>query len=137
MVVNCTVVSNYSAWASGGVFRSYCVNSIVYFNSCPGGGLSNYWQADTIRMPWTNCCTAPDPATVTVGGANCITVNPMLADMTANCRILRDSPCRNTGTNQPWMNGTLDIDGKARIWGTVVDMGAYEWFPKATIFRGR
>jgi hypothetical protein len=43
-----------------------------------------------------------------------------------NYRLQAISPCVNTGTNQDWMTGALDLDGLPRILREYVDMGAYE-----------
>jgi hypothetical protein len=37
-----------------------------------------------------------------------------------------DSPCNNAGTNQAWMAGAVDLDGRDRILLGTVDIGAYE-----------
>ena len=47
----------------------------------------------------------------------------------ANYRLSRESPCLNTGTNQAWMIGGVDLDGNPRIKQSRVDMGTYELPP--------
>ena len=46
------------------------------------------------------------------------------------------SPCVNTGTNQDWMYGALDLDGKRRldVHYSIVDRGCYEYVPVGTLF---
>ena len=46
-----------------------------------------------------------------------------------NYRLQSNSPCINTGTNQSWMIGAMDLDGNPRISPAsgIVDMGAYEY----------
>ncbi len=53
-----------------------------------------------------------------------------------NYRLNANSPCVNTGSNQDWMTNAVDLDGNRRIdrFSGRVDMGAYELFPKGTIF---
>jgi hypothetical protein len=64
-------------------------------------------------------------------GAGCITIDPRFVSSAAgNYRLADDSPCINTGTNLPWMAGATDLDGNARIYGTRVDMGCYEYVPE-------
>ena len=123
VVANCTVVSNISDWVSGGVFRSSCVNSIIYDNAAPGAN-DNYWVNDTVYMPWTNCITMPDPATVTVGGTGCITSAPMLD---VGFKPVKGSPAINAGVYRDWMDGALDLDGQPRISQDAVDIGAFEF----------
>ena len=66
-------------------------------------------------------------AATDVGQGN-ITNEPMFVDLAAgNLRLLSNSPCINAGTNQDWMVGAMDFDGKPRLIGGRVDMGAYEW----------
>ena len=58
-------------------------------------------------------------------------VNPTNGDY----RIVRTSPCFNSGINQDWMINGVDLDGNARICNIMVDMGAYEYSrPRGTIF---
>ena len=35
------------------------------------------------------------------------------------------------------MQGVVDLGGHGRIVDHTVDMGAYEWFPRGTIFKGK
>lgn len=41
------------------------------------------------------------------------------------------SPCLDAGSLQTWMTGAMDLDGRERIIGEAVDMGAYETPPPA------
>ena len=53
--------------------------------------------------------------------------DPQFADPAAqNYRLLPGSPCIDAGTNLPWMESALDLDGEARIAGGIVDLGCYE-----------
>ena len=100
----------------GGAFGGTLYNCIVYYNTASNGpnfsgGTLNY------------CCTTPLPD----GGAGNITNAPMFAYLAGgNLRLLSNSPCVNAGTNQDWMVDAVDLDGRQRIIGGVVDMGAYE-----------
>ena len=127
---NCTVVSNPVAAANGGGVHGSgtAINCIVYFNNSGMAIRSNY--CDTVFI---NSCTAPLPA-----GAGNIAVNPKMINIPADCRLLKGSPCINTGLCQSWMmTNAVDLDGRARIREGLVDMGAYEWIPKCTVFRGK
>ena len=58
---------------------------------------------------------------------NCISSDPLFVNAAAgDFHLQTNSPCRNTGTNETWMVGALDLDGKPRIAGGIVDMGAFE-----------
>jgi hypothetical protein len=123
----CTVVSNTSTAAGypGAFFiavnDTMIRNSIVYNNTALGGGAYTNWRADS-SATWSYSCTFPNP-----GGAGVITNNPKFVNFDAgDYRLQFGSPCKNTGTNQTWMTGTLDVAGNPRISGKIVDMGAYE-----------
>jgi hypothetical protein len=61
-------------------------------------------------------------------GAGNITNDPQFANAAQlDCRLLRSSPCVNTGLNMPWMTNSPDIIGNPRIVHVTVDMGAYEF----------
>ena len=114
---NCTILGNSADYSSGGAFYGASFNCIVYYNTAPNeanysGGMFKY------------CCTAPNP-----GYPGNITNEPMFVDVAAgNLRLLSNSPCINTGTNQTWMIGATDLDGYSRIYGGGrVDIGAYEY----------
>jgi hypothetical protein len=47
---------------------------------------------------------------------------------------LGQSPCRDTGKNNSWMETAHDLQGQKRLVGTTVDMGAYEYMIGGTVF---
>ena len=53
-----------------------------------------------------------------------------------NLRLTAGSPCINAGTNQAWMAGDVDLDGRTRVdrFSRLVDMGCYEYVPVGTLF---
>lgn len=58
------------------------------------------------------------------------TTDPLFVDTTGigNYQLQSTSPCINMGRNDSIPTGiTTDLAGNARIYGTTVDMGAYEW----------
>jgi len=124
VVENCTIVSNYAAVSGGGIYvtgsDSSGTNNIVYFNAAADG--ANFTN-DTVGATGLNCsCVIP-----AVGGTGNITNNPLLKDLAGGDYCLRmNSPCVNAGTNQPWMENAVDLQGNARIRYGIVDMGAYE-----------
>ena len=120
---NCTLAGNLAGQSGGGDFYGILNNCIVYFN---WAGLSdtNYYGS-TLEY----CCTTPLP---TAGTGN-ITDDPLFADTNgwANLRLHADSPCINAGLND-YAPGLTDLDGRSRIVGGAVDMGAYEFQPSAS-----
>ena len=60
-------------------------------------------------------------------GVGNITNTPLLVDDTGtNLRLQSASPCINSGTNY-YVPGNTDLDGRPRIVGGRVDIGAYEF----------
>jgi hypothetical protein len=123
---NCTLVSN-SAWNvsfgyGGGAWGSTLNNCILYYNSATNSG-ANY---DT-NCILNYCCTTPLPP-----GAGNISGDPLFVDFAnGNLRMQPSSPCINVGNNA-YVAATTDLDGRPRIVGGIVDMGAYESQPPTT-----
>lgn len=120
---NCTVLNNDSSHTTGGVFweRSFdpvdetvIRNNILYSNN--GFNLPAAAYAVTLEH---NCI---QDGTGLKGGN--INNDPMVA---AGYRLSKSSPCRDTGSNQPWMTGSGDYAGITRVINGKVDMGALEF----------
>ncbi len=91
-------------------------NCIVYYNTW-----FNYDADSTLNY----CCTTPLPTT----GVGNITNAPLFVDSgNGNLRLQSNSPCINAGNNA-YVVGSTDLDGRPRIVGGTVDMGAYEFQP--------
>ena len=118
---NCTLVGNtVSSSYGGGAYYSYLDNCIVWGNTAAGGGDNHY------NTTFRYSCTTPLPTVSYDGGGN-ISTDPLFEDALAgNFRLRMKSPCINAGTN-PFVVGTVDLDGKPRIRDGTVDMGAYEY----------
>jgi len=120
---NCTVTRN-RAPGFGGIVGGAANNSIVWGNTLPNGTTEgNYNTAAAGGAPspvFNHSCASPDP-----GGAN-TGDNPMFVNNTGNFRLRPGSPCIDTGDNTlaTW---PLDLDGKPRVLGGTVEMGAYEF----------
>ncbi len=123
---NCTVVGNGS-FAGGGVGDSLVKNCIVYSNYCYFTNIwANYYSNYTSTV-MDHCCTLPLPA----AGAGNFTNWPAFASFSGrNLRLLSNSPCINSGNNA-FAVGMIDLDGRPRIAGGTVDLGAYEYQPSA------
>jgi len=152
-ISNCTVVSNTASLQGGGIYvflrtgQTSCVENVVsYFNTCVNGSSNIYFFSDQLPYHYiVNSCIAPTNAFVTtgIGGyyyANNIEVNPQFAGKdTGDWRLTQASPCVNTGTNETWMDGAVDLDLHSRIdrFSGIVDMGCYEYLMRGTMFSGR
>jgi hypothetical protein len=99
----------------GGAYYGTLTNCIIYYNSAPTR--PNY-SSGTLNY----CCTTPLP-----GGSGNITSAPLFVDYAGgNLRLQSGSPCVNAGTNA-YAVGATDLDGRPRIVGGTVDLGAYEF----------
>jgi hypothetical protein len=114
---NCTLTANSTSGPGGGAnYYSTLNNCIVYYNSAPGG--TNYSNS-TLNY----CCTTPPPGS----GSGNIANAPLFVNMAGgNLRLQTNSPCINAGNNA-YVFGSTDLDGRPRIVGGTVDMGAYEF----------
>jgi hypothetical protein len=111
-LVNCTMTGN----PSGGAYFGFLTNCIVHDN---GGG----WNQ--IGATMDHCCTTPLPGT----GVGNFTNAPLFVDQAnGNFRLQSNSPCVNAGDNAAALDST-DLDGRPRITGGTVDIGAYEFQP--------
>ncbi len=143
---NCTIVSNIAGIpggygpTGGGVLMATggtATNCIVMYNlivSAAGAtNIGNYRLLSTPTGRFENCCTYPLPPV----GDNNITNDPVfIAPDAGNLRLAANSPCINAGTNQDWMAGAQDMDGRQRIdrFTGRVDMGCYEYVNRGTMF---
>ena len=113
---NCTITGNSTDMNSAGVFRATLNNCILQYNIGP-----NYVSFGETLLNY--CCTAPMPT----NGTGNITNEPAFVDLAgSNFRLQSNSPCINSGNNA-YAAGSTDLDGRPRIVGGTVDMGAYEY----------
>ncbi|MCW5551686.1 MAG: hypothetical protein KIS67_05895 [Verrucomicrobiae bacterium] len=120
---NCTVTGNFAGeffGEGGGVRFSQLNNCIVFFNFASDPSLENF-----IGGSFSNSCTIPLPS----NGVGNITNAPLFVDQAGgNLRLQSNSPCVDAG-GSAYEAGSSDLDGRPRIQGGIVDMGAYESQP--------
>ena len=115
-LVNCTVCHNIASSGGGGVSASFLTNCIVYSNTAAAN--ANF-DASTLD----HCCTTPLPTS----GAGNITGDPVFMNAAGgDFHLQASSPCVNRGANAA-APGPTDLDGRPRIVGGRVDLGAYEF----------
>ena len=158
---NCTIVDNYAQRELGGVggscwgaaygstydrmtlgdrtASSYgpckVYNSIVVNNTCGNGTVSNYgmvdwgggdyWYGGWDGEGFAYSCSYPKPP---LGTGNTGTA-PRFAD--SDYRLAAGSPGIDAGNNS-YVYETEDLDGFQRIYGSRVDLGAYEYVGRKT-----
>ncbi|UCC99249.1 MAG: hypothetical protein JSW66_05045, partial [Phycisphaerales bacterium] len=152
VLTNCTFVANSSGGAIGGFASSednssMLNNCILWFNTGRDSSLE-LAQVQGERTDISNCCV--QGWTGKLGGTGNFADNPMFIDPNGpdgkigtiddDMRLSHGSPCINVGDNSSLPPDTLDldsdgdsnepipfdIDGKPRIKGGIVDIGAYE-----------
>ena len=116
---NCTVFENFAGTAGGGGGSNGGTlnNCIVWGNKDKNNAVNNY-SGGTFRYS----CTTPLP-----GGTGNITSDPLFLDAANGYFQLQSgSPCIDRGNNA-YATGAFDLNGNPRIYGSTVDMGAFEY----------
>ena len=117
---NCTLTGNLAFVSGGGARGGSLDHCIVYYNTAPYGA-NCYGGNPGIYLYY--CCTTPDPAS----GVGNITAEPLfVSQLNGNLRLQSNSPCINAGLDA-YAPGVTDLDGRPRIVGGAVDIGAYEY----------
>ena len=138
ILVNCTVVGNHAGFTDftggGGTTPGYgggvdagtgtiLKNCIVYdnyiINAVPDGS-SNIMSGSFVY----NCCIAP---TNNSAGTNIARPPAFVNSAGGNFRLQTNSPCINAGNNGFIPGIGTDTDGRARLTGGTVDIGAFEF----------
>ncbi len=114
---NCTLTGNSGGAYGDQDFPCALYNCIAYYNA----GSPNYFPSTTLNY----CCTTPMPT----NGVGNITNAPLFVDYpNGNLRLQSNSPCIDAGSNA-YVAAATDLDGRPRVVGGTVDMGAYEFQP--------
>jgi hypothetical protein len=129
---NCTVVGNSAIFFGGGVLACALTDCIIYENTA--GTEPNYSGdlGNGIVCTLDACCTTPQPAFGPNGfaqgyGSGNITNPPLFVDpLNGDFRLQSNSPCINSGVDA-YAAGPSDFDGRPRVSGGTIDMGAYEF----------
>lgn len=126
-VTNCTISGCDTGMIVNGNVR--ISNSIIAFNSA-GIREGNYFLSltlshnDAYGNTMYNYGGVIDPT----GANGNISADPLFANRTTgDYHVLAASPCINAGDDSVVHSGDTDLDGKPRIIGAHVDMGAYEF----------
>jgi hypothetical protein len=151
-VTNCTFNANFAGYG-GGMRNGWNSNSTV--TNCTfsgnsagiGGGIFNRWASSstlTNCILWGNVAPSGPQIYNDVGGSATVSysdvqggwpgigninADPLFVDSAiGDYHLLPDSPCKNTGDPSCVVApGHTDLDGKPRVIGGRIDMGAYEF----------
>jgi hypothetical protein len=139
-LIACTIASNYAAWCGGILNDSSSAHKdcIIYGNTSVND--ANYNDIYNGATAYTNDFYYSCVGKLMNPANGNITVNPQLVSLSGgNYQLSSTSPCINKGTNLPWMDGAVDLDGCHRIdrFSGQVDMGAYEYLRQGSLFIGR
>jgi hypothetical protein len=131
VVYCCTIVSNTASGGGNGIYLAnaghWVYNCIIVSNGAPETAIGLTAVAVTNNF-YNNCYKSS--AYVFPPSQGNITNDPQFVEWSnGNYRLSRNSPCINTGVNQDWMSGALDLDGHRRIdeFSGIVDMGCFEY----------
>jgi hypothetical protein len=124
---NCTITTNNGG---GGTYNCAMTNCIAYDNITVVFDIhgifwqqNNYNQYNLSGSNMAYCCTIPLLSSGTGNFSN----PPCFVDPTSgNFRLQTNSLCINAGNNLYAM-GLTDLDGRPRINGSTIDVGAYEF----------
>ncbi len=126
----CTISRNSAGTSGGGLGVGNATaksieNCAIWNNAAPSG--PNYAVRDGVDATFAFCCSTPLP-----NGAGNVTNPPLFADdARGDYRTLWGSATIDAGTNQDWMAGAVDLQGRTRIINGRVDIGAYEFESQA------
>ncbi len=137
-IENNTIVVNSVTGQGGGLYNCYTtvVNCIIWGNKASGRGQISSQGGTTVLI---HCAIEGGWAGTGEGNlpADPQFVDPVGRDMNPDTyedndyHLKATSPCVDTGRNQDWMWGAVDLEGSNRIFfagkSKTVDMGAYEY----------
>jgi len=114
---NCTIANNYAKQNGGGMAGGEADNCMIWYNMAGSTGQDIYSGVK-------NHTCSPD---VLHGADGNITNAPQFASAAGgDYHLLSNSPCINAGDNN-YVQLNEDLDGNARIFDYLVDIGAYEY----------
>jgi hypothetical protein len=128
VVESCTIFGN-TGYAGQGVDTTWHAQTVHIRNTICRNQVVSYADGATFYI--TNSCLASTNIVKSFGSGNFTNDPKFVNSAVLDLRLTSSSPCINTGTNQVWMTGALDLVGAPRLdWRDgLVDMGAYEYVP--------
>ena len=137
ILTNSSFTQNTSTLNGGGIYNSQAShpqvqNSILWGDTGGEVYTDTFYTKSTISISYSlvqgcNPGGVWNPACYTNGGHNLADADPKFVDAAqGNLRLQVNSPAINKGNNAFVSGITTDLDGNPRIFGGVVDLGAYE-----------
>ena len=137
LVENCTIARNHHSLDADTInCAGLHLDSGTVRNTIISGNWNTKGELNFAQSSWTwskrveHCCSDAFSGPEKFAGTINIIANPQFVDPAKGDYRLSSSFCINAGTNQPWMAGAaVDLDGKPRVHGDIVDIGCYEFVP--------
>lgn len=126
--MNCTFYGNKAEKGGGALHGNGSINNCIFYKNTAGGKDNDITTNGNLEIDYSLIAYISGAANY---GANNIMGDPKFVNADNGDLHLRpDSPCINTGKILPTFKNasfSKDLDGKPRIVGGKIDMGAYEW----------
>lgn len=91
------------------------------------GVVKNTLVKDNLNITMQSAEYEPAPVALTGGTlVNCSTAENAYYFKNGVLKLTTNSPCRNAGANEDWMEYSTDLNGNTRLFGRRVDIGAVE-----------
>ncbi|TDQ79098.1 MBG domain-containing protein [Sphingobacterium yanglingense] len=140
-MVNVTIAGN-TASAGAGIYQENNLaevgNSIIFNNKSPGGRDLNVPETNNVRINFYNSLIGGASGWINgwgadLGGNIATLTDPFVASMTEDYRLKKSGGAIDGGKNALYTDAggnladDLDIAGTPRLYGGIIDMGAYEY----------
>ncbi|HQO10306.1 MAG TPA: right-handed parallel beta-helix repeat-containing protein [Clostridiales bacterium] len=128
VIINNTVTNNDYAYMSYNECSPYIINSIIW-NNGSGFDIQDYYY-NTVSNPVLLSSLLQDDSlhhSVIDGGGNILGSDPLFVNDSIDFNLQSSSPCINSGFSDITELPKLDLSGNPRIFGSSIDIGAYEY----------
>mgnify|MGYP002631146168 CR=1 FL=1 len=131
LIYNCTIVNNTAATIGGGVLSIYGGEGVVR-NSIIRGNYPDQVMVTEDSYTSFDYCNIEGLGGVVIppqylGPNNIDEPSGFVDEAGGDYRLTSQSKCRDAGLTEPWMYAETDRAGGPRVFGSQVDLGAYEW----------
>jgi parallel beta-helix repeat protein/predicted outer membrane repeat protein len=137
-ITNCTFAFNSASLYGGGMYGGGIITNCIFWGNSDSEGMDESAQLDTRWGKTSINYSCIQRWTGHLGGLGNHGEDPLFVDADGddnivgteddNLHLLPDSPCINTGDpNHLYDPNETDLDGKPRVMGGRIDMGAYEY----------